>query len=81
MTDEVAIVGAGPTGLLRAGDPAAAGVPRTVLDLTWLPSRFAFMLITLQYRTDGCSERRARALGARIVEGVEVTGCDRTPTA
>jgi hypothetical protein len=32
MTDEVAIVGAGPTGLLLAGDLAAAGVPCTVLE-------------------------------------------------
>jgi 2-polyprenyl-6-methoxyphenol hydroxylase-like FAD-dependent oxidoreductase len=32
MTDEVAIAGAGPTGLLLAGDLAAAGVPCTVLE-------------------------------------------------
>src|SRR5919112_4372128 len=124
MTDEVAIVGAGPTGLLLAGDLAAAGVPCTVLerrasesnltrafavhartlklldargladallgtgttvdrlrvlggavlDLAWLPSRFPFMLITPQYHTERLLERRARALGARIIEGVEVTG-------
>jgi 2-polyprenyl-6-methoxyphenol hydroxylase-like FAD-dependent oxidoreductase len=124
MTDEVAIVGAGPTGLLLAGDLAAAGVPCTVferragesnltrafgvhartlelldargvadellgtgttvdrlhvlggavLDLTWLPSRFPFMLITPQYQTERVLERRARALGARIVDGMEVTG-------
>ena len=124
MADEVAIVGAGPTGLLLAGDLAAAGVPCTVLerragesnltrafgvhartlelldargladellatgttvdrlrvlggavlDLAWLPSRFPFMLITPQYQTERLLERRARALGARIVEGVEVTG-------
>jgi 2-polyprenyl-6-methoxyphenol hydroxylase-like FAD-dependent oxidoreductase len=124
MTDEVAIVGAGPTGLLLAGDLAAAGVPCTVferraeasnltrafavhartlelldargladellatgttvdrlrvigdavLDLAWLPSRFPFMLVTPQYHIERLLERRARALGARIVEGVEVTG-------
>jgi 2-polyprenyl-6-methoxyphenol hydroxylase-like FAD-dependent oxidoreductase len=124
MADEVVIVGAGPTGLLLAGDLAAAGVPCTVLerragesnltrafgvhartlelldargladelletgtavdrlhvlggavlDLAWLPSRFPFMLITPQYQTERLLERRARALGARIVEGVEVTG-------
>jgi 2-polyprenyl-6-methoxyphenol hydroxylase-like FAD-dependent oxidoreductase len=124
MTDEVAIVGAGPTGLLLAGDLAAAGVPCTVferregasnltrafgvhartlelldargladellgtgrtvdrfrvvggavLDLSWLPSRFPFMLVTPQYNVERLLERRARALGARIVEGVEVTG-------
>ena len=32
MADEVAIVGAGPTGPLLAGDLAAAGVPCTVLE-------------------------------------------------
>jgi 2-polyprenyl-6-methoxyphenol hydroxylase-like FAD-dependent oxidoreductase len=124
MTEEVAIVGAGPTGLLLAGDLAAAGVPCTVLerragdsnltrafgvhartlelldargladellatgttvdrlhvlggavlDLAWLPSRFPFMLVAPQYETERLLERRARALGARIVEGVEVTG-------
>jgi 2-polyprenyl-6-methoxyphenol hydroxylase-like FAD-dependent oxidoreductase len=121
MTDEVAIVGAGPTGLLLAGDLAAAGVPCTVLerragesnltrafsvhartlelldargladgllgtgttvdrlhviggpvlDLRWLPSRFPFMLITPQYHAERLLARRARALGARVVEGVE----------
>lgn len=45
-----------------------------VLDLAWLPSRFPFMLITAQYHTERLLERRARALAARIVEGVEVTG-------
>src|SRR3954453_1484497 len=32
MADDVTIVGAGPTGLLLAGDLAAAGVPCTVLE-------------------------------------------------
>ena len=32
MVDDVAIVGAGPAGLLLAGDLAAAGVPCTVLE-------------------------------------------------
>jgi 2-polyprenyl-6-methoxyphenol hydroxylase-like FAD-dependent oxidoreductase len=124
MTDEVAIIGAGPTGLLLAGDLAAAGVPCTVLerragesnltrafgvhartlelldargladeliqsgttvdglhvlggavlDMAWLPSRFPFMLIAPQYRTERVLEGRARALGARILQGAEVTG-------
>ena len=58
MADEVAMVGPGPTGLLLAGDLAAAGVPCTVLDLAWLPSRFPFMLITPQYHTERLLERR-----------------------
>jgi len=124
MVDDVAIVGAGPAGLLLAGDLAAAGVPCTVLerrlgesnltrafavhartlelldmrgladelletgavvdrlhvlggaelDLGWLPTRFPFMLVAPQYRTERLLERRALALGAQILEGVEVTG-------
>jgi hypothetical protein len=42
-----------------------------VLDLRWLPSRFPFMLITPQYHAERLLARRARALGARVVEGVE----------
>jgi 2-polyprenyl-6-methoxyphenol hydroxylase-like FAD-dependent oxidoreductase len=45
-----------------------------VLDLRWLPSRFPFMLITPQYHAERLLAWRARALGARVVEGVEVTG-------
>jgi 2-polyprenyl-6-methoxyphenol hydroxylase-like FAD-dependent oxidoreductase len=121
---EVVIVGAGPTGLLLAGDLAAAGVPvvilerrdgesnlsrafavhartleqfdargladelistghrldrlglfgRVNLDLSRLPSRFPFVLISPQYHTERLLERRARSLGARIVGGTEVTG-------
>jgi 2-polyprenyl-6-methoxyphenol hydroxylase-like FAD-dependent oxidoreductase len=121
---EVLIVGAGPTGLLLAGDLAEAGVPVTVLerrdgesnlsrafavhartleeldargladelirtghrldrlgllgrvnvDLSRLPSRFPFVLITPQYETERLLERRARSLGARFAVGTEVTG-------
>lgn len=120
--DEVIVVGAGPTGLLLAGDLAAAGVPCTVLerrvhesnltrafgvhartlelldargladeliatgvtvsrmfgpagiDLAALPTRFPFMLITPQYRTEALLERRARECGATIVRGAAVAG-------
>src|SRR6186997_3236955 len=118
MVDDVAIVGAGPAGLLLAGDLAAAGVPCTVLerrlgesnltrafavhartlelldmrgladelletgavvdrlhvlggaelDLGWLSTRFPFMLVAPQYRTERLLERRALALGAQILE-------------
>src|SRR5947207_10654294 len=121
---EVLIAGAGPTGLLLAGDLAEAGVPVTVLerrdgesnlsrafavhartleeldargladelirtghrldrlgllgrvdvDLSRLPSRFPFVLITPQYETERLLERRARSLGARFAGGTEVTG-------
>jgi 2-polyprenyl-6-methoxyphenol hydroxylase-like FAD-dependent oxidoreductase len=123
-TTEVVIVGAGPTGLLLAGDLAAAGVgcvivekrteespltrafavhARTLevldargvadelidtgtrldelnflgnvrLDLSRLPSRFRYVLVTPQYETERVLERRARALGAEFRHGAEVVG-------
>jgi hypothetical protein len=118
-TDEVLIVGAGPTGLLLAGDLAAARVPCTVLerradesnltrafavhsrtlelldargiaddlvaagtavgtlrlfgrfqlDLSRLPSRFPFVLLTPQYHTERLLTERAAALGAELAHG------------
>src|SRR5690242_11315122 len=119
----VAVVGAGPTGLLLAGDLARAGVDVTVLerrgaesnltrafgvhartlehldargladeivaggapiqrlrlfdhlriDLSSLPSRFPYLLITPQYNVESALERRATAAGAHIVRGARVT--------
>jgi len=119
----VAIVGAGPTGLLLAGDLAQAGVDVTVLerrdtesnltrafgvhartlehldargladellgegarvarlslfdhiriDLSRMPTRFPFLLITPQYNVEQLLEKRASAAGARIVRGAGVT--------
>ena len=121
---DVLIVGAGPTGLLLAGDLAAAGVSCAVierregrsnltrafavharsleeldargladalvatgipigtlrflghgrLDLSVLPSRFPFLLVTPQYETERLLGERARALGARITTGAELVG-------
>ncbi|MFB6892848.1 FAD-dependent monooxygenase [Kitasatospora sp. NPDC056327] len=121
---DVLVVGAGPTGLLLAGDLAAAGLDVTVLEkrttgseLTrafavhartlelldargladeliagghpvtslrafdrariefgGLPTRFPFVLLTPQYRTERLLLDRAVAAGARIVRGAEVTG-------
>ena len=121
---DVIIVGAGPTGLLLAGDLAAAGISCTVLerrvdesnltrafavhartleeldargvadalvatgkplrrlrlfggvalDLSILPSRYPFVLITPQYHVEGLLKTRAERAGARIVSGAEVTG-------
>ncbi len=124
QSNDVLIVGAGPSGLLLAGDLAAAGVACTILerrveesnltrafavhartlelldargvadelittgqrvgaiqifgrvqvDLSQLPSRFPFVLVTPQYETERVLEERARALGAKIVHGAEVVG-------
>jgi 2-polyprenyl-6-methoxyphenol hydroxylase-like FAD-dependent oxidoreductase len=121
---DVVVVGAGPTGLLLAGDLAAAGVRATVLerraeesnltrafgvhartleqldargladeliftgsvtnglrlfgrvsvDLTRLPSRFPFLLVTPQYQVERLLRRRAEQHGAVIIGGAEVTG-------
>jgi 2-polyprenyl-6-methoxyphenol hydroxylase-like FAD-dependent oxidoreductase len=121
---EVLVVGAGPTGLMVAGDLARAGVGCTVLerraeesnlarafavhartlemldarglagdlvatgarvgalrlfgklevDLSRLPTRFPYVLITPQYNTEGVLEEHASALGAKIVRGAEVVG-------
>jgi 2-polyprenyl-6-methoxyphenol hydroxylase-like FAD-dependent oxidoreductase len=119
----VVIVGAGPTGLLLAGDLAAAGVSVTVLerrsahdanltrafavhartletldargladdlvrtgarvgalrllgqvdlDLSWLPSRYPYLLVTPQYETERLLEARALQQGADIVRGIDV---------
>ncbi|MFF2351990.1 FAD-dependent monooxygenase [Kitasatospora sp. NPDC058115] len=121
---DVIVVGAGPTGLLLAGDLAAAGLDVTVLekraaesnltrafavharslelldargladelitdgrpvtslnafnrariDLGSLPTRFPFVLMTPQYRTEQLLLDRAVKAGARILRGAEVTG-------
>ncbi|MFI6939103.1 FAD-dependent oxidoreductase [Streptomyces sp. NPDC050418] len=122
---DVVIVGAGPTGLLLAGDLAAAGIRVTVLekrpaglsnltrafgvhartlevldtrgladellptgqqltqlrlfsslslDLSVLPSRFPFLLITPQYEVEKLLHRRATEHGVRFVHDAEVTG-------
>ncbi|MFC7546109.1 FAD-dependent monooxygenase [Plantactinospora sp. GCM10030261] len=124
---DVLIVGAGPTGLLLAGDLAAAGVrcailerrsdqsnltrafavhartlelldargladdllatgqrvptvrlfDRASVDLSQLPSRFPFLLVTPQYHTERILERRAAALGVQIVRGARMTGLEQ----
>lgn len=121
---DVVIVGAGPTGLLLAGDLAAAGVSCMVLerrtsesnltrafgvhartlelldargvadelvrtgsrvdslrlfdqvrvDLSVLPTRFPYVLITPQYQTERLLEARAVASGAEIVRAATVVG-------
>ncbi|MFI6153687.1 FAD-dependent monooxygenase [Kitasatospora sp. NPDC051170] len=121
---DVLIVGAGPTGLLLAGDLAAAGVGVTVLekrgaesnltrafavharslelldargladaliatgrpltelrmfgrfgvDLSVLPTRFPFVLITPQYNVERLLLERAEKAGATVLRGAEVTG-------
>jgi 2-polyprenyl-6-methoxyphenol hydroxylase-like FAD-dependent oxidoreductase len=126
---EVVVVGAGPTGLMLAGDVAQAGVScvllerrtersgltrafvvhtRTLeeldargvadeliasgapvsklrifrgaaLDLSGLPSRFPYVLVTPQYQTERVLEERAGRLGADIRYGHEVSGLTQHP--
>ncbi|GAB3753865.1 FAD-dependent monooxygenase [Microlunatus parietis] len=122
---EVLVVGAGPTGLLLAGDLASHGIDCTVIeqrheesnltrafavhartlelldareiadqlvatgvevdqlsvlfeslvvDLSTLPSRFPFLLVTPQYETERLLTRRAVRLGATIRRGLRMTG-------
>lgn len=124
-TGNVLIVGAGPAGLLLAGDLAVAGIGCTVLerrteetsnltrafavhartlemldargvageliatgervgalrllgsaalDLSRLPGRFPFVLVTPQYETERVLKERALAAGAEIVYGTEAVG-------
>ena len=126
---DVVVAGAGPTGLLLAGDLAraevsclllerraersgltrafavhartleqldargvadelvATGTPvhelrvfgRAALDLSGLPSRFPYVLVTPQYETERVLEERAGLLGADIRYGHEVTGLAQQP--
>ncbi|MEU6882819.1 FAD-dependent monooxygenase [Streptomyces sp. NPDC046712] len=125
LDTDVLVVGAGPTGMLLAGDLAAAGLRVTVverrphgisnmtrafgvhartleqldargladeliatgtpitelrlfrrlsLDLTRLPSRFAYLLITPQYEVERLLERRAQSTGVDFRYGTELRG-------
>jgi 2-polyprenyl-6-methoxyphenol hydroxylase-like FAD-dependent oxidoreductase len=128
---DVIVVGAGPAGLLVAGDLARAGVSCAVLerrlrrsglsraftvhartleeldargmadelvasgtpvaefdlfasaalDLSRLPGRFPYMLVTPQHQTEQVLEDRARQAGAEIRYGSEVTGLIQHPDA
>lgn len=121
---DVLVVGAGPTGLLLAGDLARAGVECRVLErraeesnltrafavhartlelldargvgdelaatgarvgvlrvfgrleveLSRLPTRYPYVLVTPQYHTERVLADRARRLGAEIVTGAELVG-------
>jgi 2-polyprenyl-6-methoxyphenol hydroxylase-like FAD-dependent oxidoreductase len=126
---DVMVVGAGPAGLLVAGDLASAGVSCAVferraersglsraftvhartleqldaretadelvasgtpvaelrlfasaaLDLSRLPSRFPYLLVTPQYETERVLEERARRVGTDIRYGCEVAGFTQHP--
>jgi 2-polyprenyl-6-methoxyphenol hydroxylase-like FAD-dependent oxidoreductase len=129
VVTDVVVVGAGPTGLLLAGDLAAAGVGVTLLerrldesnltrafvvhartleqldargvadpllasgtrvdrfrlfgsvsvDLSPLPSRYPFMLVTPQYEVERVLAERALAAGATLVRGAQVQHVRRSP--
>jgi 2-polyprenyl-6-methoxyphenol hydroxylase-like FAD-dependent oxidoreductase len=44
------------------------------IDLSKLPSRFPYLLVTPQYETERLLAERARKAGAEIIHGAEVTG-------
>jgi 2-polyprenyl-6-methoxyphenol hydroxylase-like FAD-dependent oxidoreductase len=126
---DVAVVGAGPTGLMLAGDLARGGVNCLVLerqdvrsdltrafavhartleeldargvadelvasgtavpelrfsanaavDLSRLPTRFPYLLVTPQYETERVLAERAAKLGAELWHGAEVIGLRQDP--
>ncbi|MEW2081758.1 FAD-dependent monooxygenase [Streptomyces sp. NPDC005283] len=129
---DVLVVGAGPTGMLLAGDLAAAGISVTVierrahetsnmtrafgvhartlelldargladelvkkgtpitglrlfgrlsLDLSKLPSRFPYLLITPQYEVEHLLERRALSTGVDFRYGAELLGLHQSADA
>src|ERR1051325_1100059 len=128
MDTDVLVVGAGPTGLMLAGDLARAGgrcpvlerradeanttrafavhartleeldargvadeliatgspvggirlFDRAQLDLSWLPTRFPYVLVTPQYETERVLASRAAALGAPVVHGAKLTSLTQT---
>lgn len=47
------------------------------VDLSDLPTRFPFVLVTPQYNVEDVLAARAREAGATLVEGAEVTGLDQ----
>jgi 2-polyprenyl-6-methoxyphenol hydroxylase-like FAD-dependent oxidoreductase len=49
------------------------------IDLSTLPTRFPFLLITPQYNVEQALEKRASAAGAHIVRGAEVTAVRQDP--
>src|SRR5919199_720145 len=64
VADELATTGA-KVGALRL-------LGQVELDLSWLPSRYPYLLVTPQYETERLLEARALDQGADIVRGVEV---------
>jgi 2-polyprenyl-6-methoxyphenol hydroxylase-like FAD-dependent oxidoreductase len=71
VADELVALGT-PLPELRLFDGAA-------LDLSRLPSRFPYLLVTPQYKTEQVLEERARRVGADIRYGSEVTGLTQHP--
>jgi hypothetical protein len=63
----------GAAGGDRDDDPGLAAVGTVGIDLARLPSRFASLLITPQFRTEHVLARRLEERGVPVVHGAEVT--------
>src|SRR4051812_3612573 len=66
LADDLLTTGARVTALRLLG--------RIAVDLSWLPTRFPFVLITPQYESERLLEARAAKLGVQFVHGAEVVG-------
>lgn len=71
IADELVPTGVAATGLRLPG--------RAAIDLSTLPTRFPFILVTPQLHVDALLERHAVESGAEVLRGVHVTAVEQNP--